>query len=92
MNLALCIQGDQLNMALFFWNLGKSDLFSVHVYSSVLWTSHFLQGTRKIQSCLIGHPVEEQHLEGGSAGDPASRPTTPDILKNALSKVIFIFS
>ena len=33
-----CIQGDQLNMAMYFWQLGKSDLSSVHVYSGVHWT------------------------------------------------------
>ena len=29
------VQGDQLNMAVFVWYLGKSDLSSVYVYSSV---------------------------------------------------------
>ena len=41
------IQGDQLYMAVFFWYLGKRDLSSEHVYSSIHLTSHFLQGTRK---------------------------------------------
>ena len=36
------IQGDQLNMAVFFWYLGKSDLSSVHVYSIVQWTTQLL--------------------------------------------------
>ena len=31
------IQGDQFKMGVFFWYLGKSDLPSVHVYSSVHW-------------------------------------------------------
>ena len=30
------IKGDQLNMAVFFWYLIESDLYSVHVYSSLL--------------------------------------------------------
>ena len=51
------IQGDQLNMAVFLWDLGKSDLSSVQVYSGVHWTSYFLQGTRKTRPCLTGHPV-----------------------------------
>ena len=37
--------------------LVKSDLSSVHVYSSVHWTSHFFQGTRKTLPCLTGNPV-----------------------------------
>ena len=36
---------------------GTSDFSSVHMYSSVHWKSRFLQGTRKTQSCLTGHPV-----------------------------------
>ena len=32
-------------MAVCSWNLVKSDLSSVHVYSSIHWTSHVLQGT-----------------------------------------------
>ena len=34
------MQGDQLNMAVYFGYLGKSDLFSVHMYSSIQWTSN----------------------------------------------------
>ena len=34
------IQGDQLNMAVFFWYLEKSDLFIVHMYSIIHWRSH----------------------------------------------------
>ena len=32
-------------------------LSSVHVYSSLHWTSHFLQVTRNIRPCLTGNPV-----------------------------------
>ena len=35
------VHGDQLNMVVFFWNLGNSDLSSVHVFSSLYFTSHF---------------------------------------------------
>ena len=35
------IQGDQLNMVVGFWYLVKSDLYSVHWYSIVHWTSRF---------------------------------------------------
>ena len=45
------IQGDQLKMTVFLCYLVKSDLSSVHVNSSVHWSSHFSQGTRKT------HPV-----------------------------------
>ena len=41
------IQGDQLNIAVYFWYFEKSDLSSQHVYSVVHWTSHFSQGTRE---------------------------------------------
>ena len=33
--------------------LGKSDLYSVHVYIGI----HFTQGSRKIRPCLTGHSV-----------------------------------
>ena len=42
-----------------FWYLVKWYLSSVHVYSSVHWTSHFIQGTTKTCLCLTGHPVGE---------------------------------
>ena len=45
--LPLEVQGDQLYMAVFFWYLVKIDLSIVRVYSSVRWTSHFLQGKKK---------------------------------------------
>ena len=51
------LQDDQLNMALCSWYLVKSDLSGVHVYSSVNWTRHFLQGTRKTRPCLSGRFV-----------------------------------
>ena len=51
------LQGGQLNMAVCFWYLGKSELSSVRVYSSVHWTNQFLQGTRKTRPCRTGHPV-----------------------------------
>ena len=34
-------QSDQLNMTVFFWYLVRRDLSSVHVNSSVNWTSLF---------------------------------------------------
>ena len=51
------MQGDQLNIAVLFCYLGKSDLSSVHVYSSVQWTSHSLQDIRITRSCLTGQLV-----------------------------------
>ena len=39
------VQGEQLKIAVFFWYLGKSNLSSVHMYSSVHWKSIFLQDT-----------------------------------------------
>ena len=38
-------QGDQLNMAVFFWYLVKGDLPSLRNCTRVQWTSHFLQGS-----------------------------------------------
>ena len=38
----------------------KSDLSNVHIYSSIHWTSHFLQGTRKRQPYLNGDPVLQE--------------------------------
>ena len=43
----VCIQGYQFYVAVFFWYLGISDFSSVHLYSSVHWTSRFLKETRK---------------------------------------------
>ena len=53
---AKLIQGDQLNMALFFWYHVKVT-YPVYATTRVHWTSLFLQGTRKIWPCLTGHPV-----------------------------------
>ena len=56
----ICIlQGDQLNMAVFFWYLGKIDLSSVHVYSTLHWPSNLLQG--QTRPCLTSRPVIERH-------------------------------
>ena len=70
----LFIQGDQLNMILCFWYLLKSDLYSVHVYSIVHCTSHFLQGTRKTRPCLNGHPVVDV--------DPDFKPNIVEFLRD----------
>ena len=35
------IQGDQINMAMFFGYLGKSDLSSVHLYNGITLTGYF---------------------------------------------------
>ena len=53
---------DQLNMGVFFWYLGKSNLSSVHVNSSVNWNRHFIKGTRKNTAMLTGHPVPDDGL------------------------------
>ena len=53
----LDIQGDQLNIVVFFYHSVKSDLFSVRYRSYAHWTSYFLQGTRKTRPCSTGHPV-----------------------------------
>ena len=37
----LVVQGDQLNMAVFFWYLVKSDLSSAQLYTCTLDKSHF---------------------------------------------------
>ena len=52
------VQPDQMNMAVFFWHLVKSDLSSVHSCTCVHWTSHFLQGIRNTRPYLTGHPVD----------------------------------
>ena len=44
-------------MAVFFWYLGKSDLSSVSVYSSVHWKRQFLQGARNTRPCVTGKSV-----------------------------------
>ena len=55
------IQGDQLNMTVVFWYLGKSAFSSVHVYSGVHWTNHIIQGTRNTRPCITGHPVPNSY-------------------------------
>ena len=59
----LYLQGDQLTLPVFFWFLVWSDMSIVQctctLYSSVYWTSHFIQGTRKIRPCLTRHPVHQ---------------------------------
>ena len=51
------VQPDQINMAVVFWYLVKSDLSSVRYSPRIHWTSHVLQGTRNTRPCLTGHPV-----------------------------------
>ena len=55
---------NSLTWPLFFWHLVKSDFSIVHVFSSVHWKSHFLQGTRKhshvwlVTLYLAGYPAK----------------------------------
>ena len=51
-------------MAVFSVTLIKTDLSSVHLYSSIHWKSHFLQGTIKTRPCLTGDPVGANHCPG----------------------------
>ena len=53
------VQGDQLNISVCLWQNKLEVTCPVYVklYSSIRWTSTFLQGTRKTRSCLPGHPV-----------------------------------
>ena len=51
------LQGDQLNMAVFFWYLVKMTLVYATVLNSLHGTSHVFQGTRIARPCLIGLPV-----------------------------------
>ena len=48
------VQLDQINIAVFFLYLVKSDLSSVRYFTRIHWTSHFLQGTIKTLPCLTG--------------------------------------
>ena len=57
------MQPDQVNMAMLFWYLVKSDLSSVGYYTRVHWTSHLIQGTRNTRLCITGHSVADQKLE-----------------------------
>ena len=47
----------EINMAVFFWYLVKSDFSCVGYCTRVQWTSHFLQDTRYTRPCINGHPV-----------------------------------
>ena len=49
------VQAHQINMAVFFWYLVKSDLSSVRY--TVHWTASFFQGTRNTRPYITGHPV-----------------------------------
>ena len=46
-------------MAVLFWYIVKSDLLSVHNFTSVHRTSHFLEGTRYTRPCITGNPVQK---------------------------------
>ena len=52
------VQPDQINMAVVFWYLVKSDLSSVRYSTRIHWTSHVLQRTRNTRPCITGHPVQ----------------------------------
>ena len=41
------VQGDQINMTVFFWYLVKSDFFILFYSTRGTWTSNFFQGARK---------------------------------------------
>ena len=53
------LQPDQINIAVYFWYLVISVLYTVRYCTRVHWTSHFLQGTRNTRPCITGrgHPV-----------------------------------
>ena len=54
-------------MAVWFWFFVKCDA-SVRtlLYSSVLWTSHVLKGTRHTRPCITGHPVHAHDVVIGA--------------------------
>ena len=54
-------QPNQMNMAVFFWHLVKSDFASVRYCTLV-------HGTRNKRPCINGHPVYSRSLSGGGAG------------------------
>ena len=54
------LQNNQLDMAVFFWYLVKSDWSSVRYCTSLHWTSHSFKDTRKIRPRLTGHSVSEK--------------------------------
>ena len=71
----LCnVPGDQLNMAVFFWYLGESDLSSVRHCSHVHWTSHFNPGTIKSGPGLTGPPVCTCESLGSERNESVSIP------------------
>ena len=52
------VQPDQINMAVLFSYLVKSDASVCYcTYSSLHWTSRVLQGIITTRSCINGHPV-----------------------------------
>ena len=51
------IQGDQLNLAVFFWYLVKNDLSSLHVCSKYTGQVPFYKVPEKTRPCLTGNPV-----------------------------------
>ena len=53
----VCVQPEQINMAVVSWYLITSDLYSVCYCTRVNWTCHFLQGTRITWPCLTGPPA-----------------------------------
>ena len=69
------LQPDQINMAVFFWNLVKSDLSSERYCTRVPRTRHFMKGTRNTRPFLTGHSVSGLQAVGqppkvGGGGDP----------------------
>ena len=56
---SLELQGDQLNMTVFFCSLEKVTRRVVYIH----WTSHFFWGTRNTRLCLTGHSVSEPKLQ-----------------------------
>ena len=55
------LQGDQLNMAVFFWYLVQNDLSSVCSCTRVHWSSDFLHGTRKTRPCLTDNSLQSDN-------------------------------
>ena len=63
------LQGDQIDMAVFFWYLVKSDFCRIRYCTHEHWISHYLprileniyilhlQGIRNTRSCFTGHFV-----------------------------------
>ena len=53
----LKLQGDQLNMAVFFLVPCIKGLFQYTLLYTCILNKSLFQGIRKTRSCLIGHPV-----------------------------------